>query len=133
MALLSSEWVDISRKGRSQPGILLGVLPLGRHLTRQNPILCVNDYRTAAPRSIEQRSDEISPAPRFRPIAIADVVQVCRRTISGFRGRRPELSDSQTLDFADLRIFDENGIGAKGLAHNQRAITAPDLGAFHER
>lgn len=91
------------------------------------------DYRTGAARSIEQWSDEISPAPRFRPIDVADVVQVCRRTISGFRGRRPEPGDSQTLDFAGLRIFGENGIGAKSLAHNQRAITAPDLGAFRER
>ncbi len=57
----------------------------------------------------------------------------CRRTISGFRGRRPELGDSQTLDFAGLRIFDENRIGAKSLANNQRAITAPQLGAFRER
>jgi hypothetical protein len=32
-----------------------------------------------------------------------------------------------------LRIFNENGIGAKSLAHNQKAITAPDLGAFCER
>jgi hypothetical protein len=71
--------------------------------------------------------------PRFRPIDVADVVQVCRRTIRGFGGRRPELGDSRTLDFAGLRIFDENGIGAQSLAHNQRAVTAPDLGAFRER
>jgi hypothetical protein len=37
-----------------------------------------NNYRTGAARSIKQWSDEISPPPRFRPIAITDVVQVCR-------------------------------------------------------
>jgi hypothetical protein len=72
-----------------------------------------NNYRTGAARSIEQWSDEISPAPGFRPIAIADVVQVCRRIISGFCARRTEFGDSQTLDFAGLRIFDKNGIEAK--------------------
>jgi len=89
-------------------------------------------------RTVEQWSDEISPAPRFRPIEIAEVVQVCRRTISGFCGRRPKIGDSQTLDFATLdfaglRIFDKNGIEAKSLADDQRSIAAPHLGAFRER
>jgi hypothetical protein len=56
-----------------------------------------------------------------------DVVQVCRRTISGFCGRRTEIGDSQTLDFAGLRIFDENGIEAKSLADDQGSIAAPHL------
>jgi hypothetical protein len=34
-----------------------------------------NDYRTGAARSVEQWSDEIAPAPRFRPIAIAEVTR----------------------------------------------------------
>jgi hypothetical protein len=56
-------------------------------------------YRTGAARSIEQWSDETSPAPCFLPIPSAEVVQVGRRTVSGFCGRRPEIGDSQTLDF----------------------------------
>jgi hypothetical protein len=86
-----------------------------------------------AARSIEQWSDEISPAPRFLPIPSAEVVQVGRRTVSGFCGRRPEIGDSQTLDFAGCRIFAKNGIEAKSLAHDQGAIAAPHLGAFCER
>jgi hypothetical protein len=53
-----------------------------------------NNYRTGATGPIEQRSDKISPAPGFRPIAITDVGQVCRRTISSFCGRRTEIADS---------------------------------------
>jgi hypothetical protein len=61
------------------------------------------------------------------------VVQVGRRTVSGFCCRRPEIGDSQTLDFTGCRVFDKNGIEAKGLADDQGAIAAPDLGAFRER
>ena len=64
---------------------------------------------------------------------MTDVVQICRRTISGFRGRRMEVGDSQTLDFASLRIFDKDGIEAKSVAYDQGSIAAPYLGAFRER
>jgi hypothetical protein len=32
-----------------------------------------------------------------------------------------------------FRVFDKNGIKAKGLADDQGAIAAPDLDAFRER
>jgi len=44
-----------------------------------------------------------------------------------------EVGDSQTLDFASLRIFDKDGIEAKSVAYDQGSIAAPYLGAFRER
>jgi hypothetical protein len=40
-------------------------------------------------------------------------------------GCRPEVGDSQTLDFTGFRVFDKNGIEAKGPADDQGAIAAP--------